>query len=225
MIGPIRLSLLVGISISNSVWAGNIVLFNDLGAGSAVYQTGGGWEIKGPTSSCVPAHFDCGEFDSAFSFKPVTSSYFTELQIGLGYVSGTNSVIVNLNSDLSGSPGAILESWNISGLPSYLSCCTLQTMLGDGTIPLVSGMTYWITIQPSASDTSALWLYNPSGSALVGPGQYSTGSGWLNNGDFDILGAFEVQGSAQASPEPGTALLVIAGAGAWFVRMRKGRRF
>jgi hypothetical protein len=139
MIGSIRLALLVGISISSSVWAGNIVVFNDLGTGNAVFQTGGGWETKGPTSSCVPQHFDCGEFDSAFSFTSVTASRFTELQIGLGYVSGTNSVIVNLNSDSSGSPGTTLESWTISGLPSYFACCTLQTMFGDGTIPLLSG--------------------------------------------------------------------------------------
>ncbi len=200
---------LLALCASGNAQAGTVV-YDNLGSGGSVYQDGGGgWDALGASSpsSCQNV---CGDpAFSAFSFTPGVTSYFTELELGLGYVSGSNSVMVVLMSDLSNSPGAVLESWNAPGLPSDLTCCTLQTLVGDGTIPLLAGATYWVSVQPGSADTFALWQYNSSGTR--GIGFVNLGTGWFNNGSDDVIGAFEVQGSQQAVPEPSTALTLAAG--------------
>ncbi len=209
---PNRLAYLVGLLMlcaSGEARAGTIV-YDNLGSAGSVYQVGGGWDIIGGSSpsSCQNV---CGDpAFSAFSFTPGVTSYLTELQLGLGYVSGTNSVMVVLMSDSSGSPGAVLESWNVQGLPSNLTCCTLQTLLGNDTIPLLAGVPYWVSVQPASADTFALWQYNSTGTPH-GIGFANLGTGWFNNGSDDVLGAFEVQGGAQSIPEPCTALTLAMG--------------
>jgi hypothetical protein len=46
-------------------------------------------------------------------------------------------------SDTSGHPGAVLESWNITGTTSG-TCCTLRLLLDSSSIVLNGGTTYWV---------------------------------------------------------------------------------
>jgi hypothetical protein len=221
----LRLTYFVGLlalCFSGNAQAANIV-YDDLGSGGSVYQHGGGgWDATGPSSGTC--NFGCGNV--AFSFTPTVTSYLTQLQLGVGFASGTNSVTVELLSDSTGSPGAILESWNVQGLPSDTACCTLQTLLGNGTLPLLAGSNYWLSVLPGGADTFAIWQYNSTGA--TGPGYADQGSGLFGNGSDDIEPAFEVAGVSQPTPEPRTALTLTAGIllilGLHLRRIRNGLR-
>jgi hypothetical protein len=201
MIKSTQVAVILALFVSGDALA-DIVVYSDLGSGNDVYQSGGGgWDITGTESSCPRCD---GAFDSAFSFTPTATAYLTELQVALGYVSGTNSVTVDLMTNSNGAPGSIIESWNASGLPSDVTCCTLQTLLSNAAVPLLSGTTYWVAVQPAATDTYVLWQYNSIG--IMGPGVYNQGAGWDQNGGV-VVGAFQVLGSQSAVPEPDTAAL------------------
>jgi hypothetical protein len=83
----------------------------------------------------------------------------------------------------------------------------LQTLLGNGTIPVLAGMPYWVAVLPGDVDTWAGWDFNTSG--VTGNMFFHDGSGWvLESGDENVaVGAFEVLGD---SPEPGMSLSVSA---------------
>ena len=103
-------------------------------------------------------------------------------------------------SDASG-PGSILQSWTDSTLPVGNNvCCTLQTFLANGTIPLVAGTTYWVEVLPGAN-TWGWWAQNSTGA--TGLHAYNLGAGWaLESGAVD--GAFEVQGAPVLNRQGGT---------------------
>jgi hypothetical protein len=109
-------------------------------------------------------------------------------------------------SDSGGDPGSVLETWNVSGLPT-LSCCTLQSLSGNGTIPLDSGTPYWVAVFPGGSDTYAVWNLNDTGANTPVFGKL--GAGWY---DYGVdASAFEVLADASTVPEPGSLTLLGSG--------------
>jgi hypothetical protein len=170
------------------------IVFSNLGTGGSVYHGGAGWFV---TKALSPA----------FAFTPTSAVYLTQLDMALNYRSGTNSLTVDLMSD-SGGPGAVLESWNASGLPAYGTCCTLQTFSGNGSILLEPGTQYWVAVLPGAGDSNGAWEYNATGD--TGTLYENFGSGWVPIGALPV-GAFEVQGEASTVPEPGTMILLGTG--------------
>ncbi len=145
---------------------------------------------------------------SAMAFTPSGTYDLSQIDLALGWhSSGTNSVVITLNSDSGNAPGTVLETWSQSSLPTFLSTSdVLQTLLPISTITLTSGDQYWIEVSPGASDTWAAWNGNNTG---------AKGTAWQNGTTFsnDTLGAFDVQGTAPvtAVPEPSTWLLLAAG--------------
>jgi hypothetical protein len=189
---------IVALCVSGNALAQGVVAYSNLGTGSSIYSAQGdlaGW--------CVSGKAECGAgIGPAFSFTHGNSAYFTQLRIPLEYLSGTNSVMVYLMSDSIGSPGAILQSWNVTNLPQKPPCCALQTLQGNGTIALGSGTPYWVAVLPSAADTNALWLPNPTG-ATQNP-FFTSGAGWypFPISPIQLTGAFEVLGKRICIPEP-----------------------
>jgi hypothetical protein len=191
-------------------FASDTVVFNDLGSGENVYSTSSGWKISGTNG---PG----GLTEAAFSFFPSRTTEFAELDIALSYPSifgDPNSVIVNLMSDSQGTPGTVLQSWNVENLPLITSCCVLATLSGNGTITLVAGLPYWVDVQPTSPQSYMVWDWNtvgvstnpccatPPGTLLI-----NDGSGWAHQSQFAYPApAFEVL--AEATPEPGTSSLL-----------------
>jgi hypothetical protein len=196
---------------AQSVHAG-AVLFSDI---SPTFLPTG-IAISGATSAFLSA----GAF--GFGFSPSTTALLGQIDVGaIFYVSGTNSVQFTLNSDSSGLPGAVLDTWNVSNLPtSNPVCCTLETLIPHASITLNSSAEYWLIAYPGAADTYADWRGN--GLGISGPYAYTLDGGatftplsGVATGVFDVL--------ASDVPEPRTFALLAAGIGLCLVRRYHGR--
>jgi len=158
-------------------------------------------------------------------FLPASSFDFTELDIALTYAGGTNSATVELLRDTpcsdcvtGDSPGAILESWSVTKLPLFSTCCTLQALSGNGTVPLTAGAVYWGEVLPGDTTSVVQWNSNTTGD--VGIFEDNHGFGW-GGGTSRTLGALAVLGSEEiSSPEPGTGVLVSIAGLTLFLKLR-----
>jgi hypothetical protein len=182
------------------------ILYTNLASGGTVYDYNHGWNVIGAASPLTNP--PGSQFAPAFAFTPTSTAYLAGLDLALGHVAGTNAVTVDLMSDESG-PGAVLESWTVSGLPTNGICCPITALSGNGTVLLESGTTYWVAALPGDSVAFDSWAYNSTGAS--GTVFENMGSGWALYSSGVTVGAFEVQGEASTIPEPGTLSLLGSG--------------
>ncbi|MGD0693363.1 MAG: PEP-CTERM sorting domain-containing protein [Terriglobia bacterium] len=167
-------------------------IFSDFGSGN-------------PYSCCGGYTIGLG-FTQGNSFISGATYDLTQIDVALGYIQGNNptlSLYADNGSDL---PGALIESWSLSGLPRYGTCCAIETVAPVGTVVLTGGAQYWLLASGGTSDWSA-WYFNNTGAL----GQrYINGNGYNNYVTTDTMAAFDVLGKA-ATPEPGTIILLGSG--------------
>lgn len=157
-----------------------------------VYWCCNGWTISGTASQ---VGFQAAE---AMPFTPSVNATVTRIGVAIGYISGDNEVVVSLNADSGGLPGASLGSFTISNLPGLGGCCTTEVENIAG-VPVTAGTQYWIVVQTTSpsSTTWAAWNENDTNQTTQ-PFAYQNsqqGSGWFAT--EGILGAFGVAGTAQ----------------------------
>ena len=118
----------------------------------------------------------------------------SRIVLGLGYVSGKNSVVVTLNSDSGGLPGSELASTTVSNLPVFPSCCVVARAKGQD-VSLSTGQQYWVVVKTNNkdSDTLAGWNFNDTEQVIQGSEAVNKGSGWqplqsLAAPAFQVLG-------------------------------------
>jgi hypothetical protein len=163
-----------------------VTIYSNLRNGSTVYTYNAiaGVGILGPDAGQPwPESVGCG-------FVPKADHVVTEIQVGGTYVQGTNGLVVSLNQDDKGIPGKALYTWQFSDLPTFGSCCTLQTAKYAKGIKVQKGKLYWVVLSPKAKDTYDVWDNNAGG--LQGTFSNNIGSGW--NSSYQVLGAFGVFG-------------------------------
>jgi hypothetical protein len=163
-----------------------VKIYSNLGKGSNVYNSIAGVGILGPDAGQPwPQSVGCG-------FRPKADHTVTEIQVGATYVQGTNTLVVSLNEDNKGIPGKALHTWHFSNLPTFGSCCTLQTAKYSKGIPVKKGKLYWVVLSPQKKfqDTYDVWNNNFAGTQ--GTFSNNIGSGW--NSSYQVLGAFGVFG-------------------------------
>jgi len=163
-----------------------VKIYSNLGKGSNVYNSIAGVGILGPDAGQPwPQAVGCG-------FRPKADHTVTEIQVGATYVQGTNTLVVSLNEDNKGIPGKALHTWHFSNLPTFGSCCTLQTAKYSKGIPVKKGKLYWVVLSPQKKfqDTYDVWNNNFAGTQ--GTFSNNIGSGW--NSSYQVLGAFGVFG-------------------------------
>ncbi len=180
------------------LWAATI--YSDLGSGSTVFDPFNPWCVTGASSP------NCGPLTLrmvASSFTPSTNYNLTQVDMALQFFSGTNQVIVGLETDSGGLPSGItVASWSFSNLPAYTgsSCCALQTQTFSSGSLLAAGTTYWLVASPGGTDTLVGWMHSSTGGE--NPLDYYNGAWHTTTGPavaFDALGT--------VTPEPATGPL------------------
>jgi hypothetical protein len=174
------------------------VIYSDFSPANVTYQ--GGWGIYGTSNNLFPGAFN----SMAMAFTPVYQASLTSIDVAISWSSGTNSVVLTLNSDNSGVPGGVIASWILNNLPSFGFCCTAETVTAASPVPLAAGTRYWVTAAPGATDTQAIWTNTNTLGLLA---EQQTLGGPFTPGT-STLSAFGVNGIV---PEPISFFPVAAG--------------
>lgn len=202
-----------------------IILYSNLSMGGDVYNCCAGWTVSGAGAFGT-------SFTAANEFQVVNSGTVTDISLGVGYVSGINSLYVAVDSDNAGLPGAQLAYFgNLSSSQSFGGCCGLIDINGITGLHLTTGTNYWIVIGPMNSGATTWEEWNLNNTGALGTDLYSTdgGQSWSSNG-LQAVGALAIIGNpVGTTPEPGSMLLLGSGWVATFgagpmVRSLRSRR-
>lgn len=204
--GSILFSLTIALCVSLPAMADSTA-FTDLGLGGSYIDTGFG--VCGIAAGCNP--FFAFSLTQAMEFTASVGGTLSKIDVGLGYLSGTNSALVSVySSDANGKPGVPLFSGTVMNQPPYSSASPILATLFATSGVLVAGQNYFVVVAPGASDTSDGWNLNNQG--VSGPVfESSNGSGFspypTSNG-ITTLAAFDVNVNTATVPEPSTWLML-----------------
>ena len=131
----------------------------------------------------------------AMGFTPAADADLKEIDVSVGYVTGTNKVIIGLYDDNGGVPGNLIKKWSETGLGNFGSCCQIEVGKAKG-IHVTAGTAYWVavTTDGAGSDTWAAWPFNSTDQINAVPLAVNQGSGWTNAGgeipapNFAVIG-------------------------------------
>jgi hypothetical protein len=154
----------------------------------------------------------------AMGFTPTRTATFGDAQLPLAFGGGggPNLVVISLETDAGGVPGAILEQITVTGLGSFPPGGFLTTAHSTLHPVLTAGVPYWIVASttptsgvfwnltsPTTFSNGSNFAYNFSGSAT---GPWSTGS------VPGLRSAFQVDDNLAAiTPEPSALALLVSG--------------
>lgn len=182
--------------------------------GLDLYSTDGGqtWTSNGTTTLGA---FDVlsqpqGIQSNANLFTSGESGNVAQIDIAVGYVSGSNSFNVSLWTNNSGTPGTQLAAWNnLTSSTQYGECCGLVTISGISGVSLTAGQQYFLVLSPSSLNSSTSEEWNLNNQLAAGLDVFSLDGGltWNSRGQM-TLGAFDVIGSDagghEGTPPPQT---------------------
>jgi hypothetical protein len=165
-----------------------VTIYSNLGTGTSVYNGAAGTGVLGRNVPNQP-------FPEwvANGFTPTANHTVTEIQVGVTWVEGPNSVILSLNDDNGGKPGKALHTWMFTNLPTFGTCCTLQTATVTQGIAVTKGTQYWVVLRTSPSNQGTWTVWDNNIHDLQGPFSNSLGNGWFQQSTQE-LGAFGVFG-------------------------------
>jgi hypothetical protein len=151
---------------------GVIKLYSNLGTGSDVYYSSEGWTISG-LESIIGAQQAIG-----LAYTPSADSTVEGVQVGVGYVTGANTVAVAIFSDENDAPGKPLKVWNPINLPTFGTCCTLVTVKDAAGIKVAAGTQYWLVVGTDTESETTWDAWNFSYNQVSGTiSVYTSGSG------------------------------------------------
>jgi len=148
-----------------------------------------GWTV----SDGSPVNF---EWSPANQFTSAKSGTTKKITVGLGFIQGTNTTLIELVKDCKNKPCT-----NPDGLPKSDQLChgTVKNMPSFGTTgttvvsfkcvaQLTKGKNYWILMQAPANS----WLAWNTSDAAMGPGYFGENDKWVNAGT-QPMGALTIQ--------------------------------
>jgi hypothetical protein len=102
-----------------------------------------GQPVAGPSSHL-------GSFLTAVAFTPTATKQATKITVGVGYISGTNSITVSLYSDSGDAPGTELASGTANNLAKNGACCSTATVTIPATT-VTASTRYWVVLSAGAN--------------------------------------------------------------------------
>ena len=142
-----------------------------------------------------------------YQFSPSVTGELAQFSVAISQYGGTASnVPLSLYADSNNYPAEILESYILTPIVHFTTCCSLETVLSTKHPLLIAGQSYWLiaTIgsQPSPVPPENVWNENSIG---------ATGATYFDGNVFigGPQGAFRVE--SFAVPEPGAQKLIFAG--------------
>ena len=179
-------------------------LYSNLGPAGNLYQAGTGWTIAGTGT--------VGFYQSVAEEFQMTTGTISEIDAGVGYVTGDNSFVMSLVQADTPNGAPALGTWTLSSPQNFGGCCGLMSQTGLS-IPVTSGLNYWLIISPT-SFTSTTWGAWNFSNSTNGQLDFSTdGNMTWNNGGVTNQGAFQILGGGTGgtTPEPSSLLLLGTG--------------
>jgi hypothetical protein len=165
------------------------------------FGPGHGYDVNGGLSISTIGSANADEVATAVSFTPSATFTLTQIDLALGYVSGTNAFLVELVHDNGGPTGSLIESWTFAA-PDF-GGPDLDALTPAGSVPLNSGTPYWVVVLPGGSDTWGGWNH-PSPDTFVGGQTVSRDRGvtWFPPVVAGGVPAFDVLGTQTPEPVP-----------------------
>jgi hypothetical protein len=138
-------------------------IFSNLGPTSTnAYNDTTGYYVLGPDNSVgLPEQW------IGVPFVAAANAHVQQLQVAVGWISGTPLVNVGLYSDNAGTVGTLLASGHSVTIPAFGTCCQLVTVNITSTA-ITAGTQYWIV--SSSDDTNApdfTGVYQASNLAVI----------------------------------------------------------
>ena len=144
----------------------------------------------------VPLHFTCKQSVAA-PFTPSQTVILT--QIDLAVISGPDQLVVQLLADAGGVPGALLESWNVTDLPSNIPFVPTSVTDTLG-LKLTAGTQYWVEVAPSPEGGLDHWAESLTTTGTFSLLNQNDPSMWVNH--TGAVPAFDVRGDTTHIPFP-----------------------
>jgi hypothetical protein len=164
---------------------GLVTIYRNLGPAGSEYDCCVGWTVAGATSPVGANIF------SAMAFTPNANYTVARIDLAAGYVTGSNGVVVTLNDDQGGVPGNIIHTWRLTNIPTFGSCCTLESVQGAPQAVITGGVQYWVVERALLRDTWDAWNYNDTGATGTAAQKYNgtwTAFPGSTNGAFAVYG-------------------------------------
>jgi len=141
------------------------------------------------TDSVIGAQYWVAE-----EFIPANDAKLTEIDVGVGYVTGTNQVTIDLYDDNGGAPGNLIKKNTVTGLGTFGACCTLAVAKVKG-VKVTAGTPYWVAVTTEdANDTWDAWNFNSTNQIDPQPIAVNDGAGWVAAGGEVPAPSFAVYG-------------------------------
>jgi hypothetical protein len=193
--------------------------FTDLGPMGNEYQSSTGWTISGTGTLGT-------SFTAANLFTSLASGSVSQIDLAIGYVTGTNAFYAAIYTDNNGLPGTqLFREDNLSSSQDFGGCCGVVTISGISGLSLTAGQDYFVVLGPETLGATTFEVLNWNNQGVDGLDLYSTDGGntWNSNGTGNPLGAFDILGSSGTGsvPEPSSLLLLGTGLVGAFTTMRK----
>jgi hypothetical protein len=93
-------------------------------------------------------------------FTPTADHTVTTVKVAATWYGGINGLVLSLNNDANGVPGAAIETWQLKNLPSNL-CCAIQVVTDGAGIPVIAGRQYWIVLMPDGISARSIRRTGP----------------------------------------------------------------
>jgi hypothetical protein len=136
--------------------SGLVTIFSNIGKAypRGTYFCCESYSITGPKASGrLP------EYWLAVAFTPTADHVVTMVEVAVNLLDGADHLVLSLNNDANGLPGASIKTWNLRSLPAAGSCCAVGAGKDRAGISVAAGTQYWIVSSTDGanSDTFAGW--------------------------------------------------------------------